>query len=167
MRSLLTFVLLSAAAFGVNVPRPAGDLTIKTPTGPQMLSMYRGKVVVVNFIHTNCRACQEVTRVLSGVYKDYMPKGVIILGAAFDPDSALNINEFIRTYTPSYPVGVIEPDKVISFTQVTEAMRPTTPMLIFVDRNGQFRAMYFGADPIMSQGDRAKNIRAEIDKYLK
>ncbi len=167
-RKLMLVAALATAWLGAaTLPRPAGDLTIKTLQGPQMLSMHRGKVVVLSFIHTNCRTCQEVSRIFNTLYKEFQNRGVIVLEGAFDPDAPLNIEQFIRSNQPSFPVGVIDPEKVIEFTQVTEAMRPTAPLLVFIDRKGQIRAQYFGSDPILSKGDRTRNLRAEIEKYLK
>jgi hypothetical protein len=44
--------LLASAAFAVNLPRPAGDVTIRLPFGQKLLSEYKGKVIVLAFILT-------------------------------------------------------------------------------------------------------------------
>jgi hypothetical protein len=52
-RRLFTFAMLAAAAYGVTIPRPAGEVAIQTsPAGQQLLSQYRGKIVVLGFILT-------------------------------------------------------------------------------------------------------------------
>lgn len=51
-RRLLSLALVAAAGFGITLPRPSGDVTIKLPFGQTTLSHYRGKVIVFSFILT-------------------------------------------------------------------------------------------------------------------
>ena len=52
-RRLITLSLLASAAFAVTIPRPAGEVAIRTlPYGQTLLSEYKGKTVVLMFILT-------------------------------------------------------------------------------------------------------------------
>ena len=165
-RRLLLSALIASTAFGAGYPRKAGPLTIRTPQGNRTLAEFKGKVVVVAFIQTTCQHCWETTKVLNKLHAEYAPKGVQILEGAFNLEANQGLPGFIRQFKPPYPVGLIEMDDVVAFAGIAETDRPTSPVLLFVDRNGLIRSRYYGADPIM-QGDQAKNIRAEIEKYLK
>lgn len=166
-RRLLSLALFGAAAFGVTIPRPAGEFVVVTPSGPKKLSQYRGKVVALFLIQTTCEHCQLMTPVLSKVQAANGPKGVQVLGGAFNDEAKTNLAEFIKTFKPAFPVGLAEAADVVAFTQVTPEMRPTAPILVVIDRKGQVRAQFLGADPLFQRGDQGKNIRAELDKYLK
>jgi hypothetical protein len=45
-------------------------------------------------------------------------------------------------------------------------MRPTVPIILFIDRTFTIRSQSFGGDPIFNNGDMGTNIRAEINKLL-
>ena len=75
------FLLLSAAAAlparAATIPRPAPDFSIVLPDGSKLpLNKYRGKVVGLTFINTNCPHCHEVTQVLSEIQKEYGAKEI-------------------------------------------------------------------------------------------
>jgi len=166
MTRRLTFLsLLAIAAFG-QYPRKAGVLTLHTPQGPRTLSQYKGKVVVVAFIQTTCQHCLESTKVLNQIQTDYAAKGVQILEGAFNPEAEGGLPSFIRQLKPPYPVGLISIDDVVTFAGIAQTDRPVSPVLVVVDRKGLIRSRYYGSDPLF-KGDQGKNIRAEIDKYLK
>jgi len=165
-RRLLTLALIAcAAASAVNLPRPAAEVAIRLPFGQKLLSEYKGKVIVLGFILTTCPHCQDTTRLLSGVQKDYAAKGVQVLEAAFNPDAPQKLAEFIQKFQPAFPVGTVDGSFVQNYAQITPAMRPTVPIIFFIDRGMNIRAQYFGSDPLF-EGDQNKNIRAEIDKLL-
>jgi thiol-disulfide isomerase/thioredoxin len=166
-RVLLSLALAATTVFAVTIPRPAREFVILTPSGPKRLAQYRGKVVALALIQTTCEHCQLMTPVLSRIQAAYGPKGVQVLGGAFNGEAKTNLSQFIRTYKPSFPVGLAEEKDVIEFTQVTREMRPTAPILVVIDRQGMVRSQFLGADPLFQRGDQGKNIRAELDKYLK
>jgi hypothetical protein len=51
-RRILVALLMAGAAFGVTIPRPAGEVVIQLPFGQKLLSEYKGKVVILGFIFT-------------------------------------------------------------------------------------------------------------------
>jgi cytochrome oxidase Cu insertion factor (SCO1/SenC/PrrC family) len=165
-RRLTLFALLALAAFGDAYPRKAGVLTLHTLQGPKTLSQFKGKLVVVAFIQTTCQHCLESTKILNQIQNDYAAKGVQILQGAFNPEAEAGLPAFVRQYKQPYPVGLISIDDVVTFAGIAETDRPTSPVLLVVDKNGNIRSRYFGRDAIF-QGDQNKNIRAEIEKYLK
>ncbi len=89
-----------------------------------------------------------------------------MLLAAINPDASLRMGEFIQQFKPNYPVGMADPGVVANFSQFTPDMRPTVPIMFFIDRNFSIRAQFMGSDAIFNNGDMGANIRAEIEKLL-
>jgi hypothetical protein len=93
-------------------------------------------------------------------------RGVQVLEAAFNTN-ANELNEFIRTYKPAFPVGLIDPQFVVNYSQITPDMRPTTPVIFFIDRAGMIRSQYFGTDPFLNPETAIdQHVRAELDYLL-
>lgn len=53
MKKLLILALLALPSFAATLPRPATEVAIQVANGQQLLSAYRGKVVVLGFILTS------------------------------------------------------------------------------------------------------------------
>ena len=87
IRSILA--ILSSIAVMVTaapLPRPSPDFAIHlTPSGQVSPTQYKGKVVVLAFISTTCPHCQHTTQVLSGLQREFGPRGLQVLAAAFNP----------------------------------------------------------------------------------
>lgn len=165
-RRLTLLALAALTSFAQTYPRKAGPLTLATPNGPRTLAQYKGKLVLVAFIQTTCQHCIESTRVFNKLQNQYRARGVQFLEGAFNPEAATSLVQWITAYKPDFPVGFIAIDNVIEFAGIPRTDRPTSPVLVIVDRNGNIRARHYGADAIF-QGDQAKNLSAEIEKYLK
>lgn len=164
-RILAVLSLLALSLSAVNLPRPAGELVIHMPDGKvQLLSHYKGKVVVLAMILTTCPHCQATTGVLNTIQADYAKRGLQVLEAAINPDAPQKIAEFITKFKPAYPAGTIENSVVVNYGQFTPDMRPTVPILFFIDRQGQIRNQFMGSD--LEGGDPNLKIRAEIDKLI-
>jgi thiol-disulfide isomerase/thioredoxin len=162
----LGFLFTGLLAFGQTVPRPAGEFAISIPGGGQMLlSQYSGKVVLLALISTTCPHCQHTTQLLSGIQREYGPRGVQILGAAFNPEAAQLVPSFIAQFRPTFPVGYASRDTVFEYEQASLAKPNYVPELIFIDRNRVIRAQYSGADDFFK--DQEKNIRNMLDTLLK
>ena len=87
-----------------------------------------------------------------------------MLEGAFNPDAPQKIDEFIKTFKPTFPVGLVASSFISSYSQITPDMRPTVPILFFIDRGYVIRAQFFGGD--FENVDQGKFIRAELDKLL-
>src|SRR5712671_6859738 len=98
---LAAFLLIQAApASTPPVPRPAKELTIDQGGGrTSLLSQYRGKVCVIQFLFTTCPHCQALSKVLTRLQGELGPKGVQMLGVAFDDGAtATTANNYVRQY---------------------------------------------------------------------
>jgi thiol-disulfide isomerase/thioredoxin len=159
-------LLTGLAAYAQQVPRPAGEFSIKMPNGQvTLLSQYAGKVVVLAFISTTCPHCQHLTQVLSGLKNEYGARGVQFLAAAFNPDAAVLVPGFVQQFKPVFPVGSADRDSVLEYEQASLVKTNYVPELIFIDRGRVIRVQHSGGDDFFK--DQEKNIRETLDMLLK
>ena len=171
MRNSLTALVCAgviSAAASAQTPRPSPPFTILRAGAPQIqLSQYKGKVVLLTFIHTTCPHCQDLTRVLSEVAPSYQPRGVQFLECAFNPDAGSLVPIFVQQFQPPFPVGWSNDGAVRTYLQmpIFDTARPFyVPHMVFLDRKGVIRGDYPGESPFFQ--NPARNIRAELDKLL-
>jgi len=153
-------------------PRPAGEFVIHMTDGSQkLLSSYKGKVVLMAFMHTTCSHCQHTSGILAKVNNEYAAKGVQILGVAFDQGAERGIPMFLKITGANFPVGFSTEDQVAKFMHANGDYY--VPMLAFIDRTGTVRTQaisYGDPNPEVDKylGEQQEtNIRGELDKLLK
>jgi len=165
--SLLPAVTALAALSlaGAQVPRPAPEFSVKLANGQQLLlSQYRGKVVALEFLLTTCPACQDASRVLNRMYKEYGARGFQPIGVAFNDMAMMLVPDYVKNLGLSFPVGVGTRESVMDFLQHSPILRMLVPQLVFVDRKGIIRAQYSADDPFFL--DKEKNMRTQIESLL-
>jgi thiol-disulfide isomerase/thioredoxin len=120
--------------------RQSIDFRLADLAGSQwQLSDRRGKVVLVNFWATWCPPCREETPGLVRVYRDYRPKGVVVVGISMDDDPRRAVPPFLRQY--GVPYTVLVPDASFQLANEVESL-PTT---LLIDRQGRVAKVYVGA----------------------
>ena len=175
MRKLLVLLTLATALSagtapttkkGPVVPRKAAEFVFQMADGPQqLLSMYKGKTIVLALMYTTCPHCQKTAQVLSKVQTEYAARGVQVLGAAFDQGAAGRVRQFNKQLGLNFPVGYSEQGPVLEFLQHPADEPYFVPILVFIDKRGTIRSQYIGDETFLS--NQEVNIRAEIDKLLK
>jgi peroxiredoxin len=166
LASLLIAGLTGVLAFSAQVPRKAPEFVVQTPDGKQqLLSSYKGKVVVLALMFTTCSHCQKTAGILSGVQKEYADRGVQVLGATFDPTARANVAKFNQVFGVTYPCGYSTESVVKQFLGLSKDEPYFVPALVFIDKTGTIRSQYIGDETFL--GNQEANIRAEIDKLLK
>src|SRR5580658_6347621 len=139
MRSLTTFAVLatlgvSAFAAPPVVPRPAKELEIIEPGGKHdLLTSYKGKVVVVQFLFTTCPHCQAYSQLLTKLQGEYGPKGFQCLGAAFNEADSKMVTGYINQYKVGFPIGPVDRDTVLSFLSFSIMDRLVVPQIALID----------------------------------
>jgi len=165
---LVWMCLAAGLMHGADVPRPAGEFTINTTDGKGIpLSQYKGKVCAVAFILTYCPHCQKTVGFLTTMQNQYGPQGFQVLASAIDPMANMKVEDFLKNFRPSFPVGFNERDPVLEFLQHPAMFKLMMPQLVFIDRKGTVRAQYAGDDKFFKDEDQEKNIRDEIETLLK
>lgn len=168
---LATLVFALTPSWAIDIPRKAPEFAIKMPNGKELLlSSFRGKVVVCEFLFTTCPHCQDASRVMSKLQNEYGPRGFQAVGVAFNEMAMMLVPEFVQNFGATYPVGVGSREAVMDFLQYTMLMRLMVPQIVIIDRSGSIRAQtpVYTEDPAHPQPNFAseENLRANIEKLL-
>jgi thiol-disulfide isomerase/thioredoxin len=159
---LATLMTASAA----DLPRKCPDFALHLADGKNVsLSQFHGKVVALAFISTTCPHCQNYTRLLSAIQKEYAPKGVQVLAAAFNDGAQTLVPGFIAQFQPAFPVGWEDRVSALSFLQISVLNQGYVPKIVFIDRGGMITKQYEGQDDFFHDPD--KSTRAALDEMLK
>ena len=171
MRTAISIFLCATSALtalAAEPPRPSPPLAIERLGAPAVeLSQYRGKVVALAFIFTTCSHCQDLTKTLGPLSREYALRGVQVLECAFNDEAKLNMPEFLQQLQPPFPVGWTSRATAMAYLQrsVLDTRPLYVPHMVFLDRSGIVRAEYPGESDFMK--DPATNIRAELEKLLR
>jgi len=168
---IVSLCILVSPLAKAQVPRPAPEYSVKLITGKQIpLSTYRGKVVALMFVLTDCIHCQETCGYMEKVQRQYGPRGFQTLAVAFNPMAIMLVKEFSSKTGATFPVGYEERDPVFAFLQRSASLQTYVPILVLIDRKGVIRGQHLGDDPIFTKDPTTGEmlqVRAAIDRLLK
>ena len=120
------------------VPRPAPELKIVEPSGKTtMLSSFRGRVVLLAFISTQCSHCQRASLLFDQLSHEFAGQ-LQVAEVAFDEGS--DTAAFTKRFGLTFPVGSSSSDAAHAFLGVTAGARVGTPQVVAIDRAGVIRA---------------------------
>ena len=159
------FLFSGIGLIAAEVPRQSPEFAFTLPGGQHdLLSKYKGKVVVLEFLFTTCPHCQQSATTLSKLQTEYGPKGLQVLGVAINSDP--DIAGFKRMYATTFPVGAATRDQAFVYLQQS-IMSPNfyVPQVVFIDRKGVIRAQYGGTDPFLG-AQQETNMRGMIERLL-
>lgn len=147
------------------VPRKSPEYAIELLGGKQiLLSSYRGKVVLLEFLLTTCPHCQRAAQTISALNTELGPKGFQPLGVAVNPDAAQVVGNFINQFKPNFPVGYSKVEPMMVYMGLNPVERWVVPQIVLIDKKGQIR---YQTPP---QGDEqitdARVLRAKIQELL-
>lgn len=148
------------------VPRKAPEYEINMPGGKSiLLSSFKGKVVLLEFLNTGCQHCQHAATLYSKIQKDFGPWGFQPLGAAINDKAETLIPPFIRENKVTYPVGFTSMETAVHFLQIDPAKRWGVPQIVVIDRKGtiRYQTAWTGEDKAQDEAF----IRNLIDGLLK
>jgi peroxiredoxin len=137
---LILLVLASTLALAAQapVPRPAPEFKIVEASGKiTMLSGYRGRIVLLAFISTQCPHCQRASLVFEQLSHEFAGK-LQVAEVAFD-DGA-DTGAFTKRFGLGFPVGTSTSDQAHDFLEITHGARLGTPQVVAIDRSGMIRA---------------------------
>jgi peroxiredoxin len=142
------------------VPRPSKEFTFVEPSGRQtLLTNYKGKVVIIQFLFTWCQHCQAFSRVLTGLQRELAPKGVQMLGVAFDDNVSGPVAAmYQQKYGVGFPVSFASRDTVLSYLGLSVMERLAVPQVVIVDKSGVIRAQSqpMGSPELQSEANLRK-----------
>ena len=131
-----------------------------------MLSNYRGKVVVTQFLLTDCSHCQAFSGLLDRMQAEYGPKGFQAVGAAVNEATPSMAAEYHAKYARAFPVAAVPRDNAFAFLGISVMTRVGFPQIAVIDRKGQIREQSstdFNAPQPLQQ---EPHLRALIEKLL-
>ena len=165
MRVLLA-LLFGAVSFAQQAPRLAPELTIHMADGSnQLLSSYKGRVVLLAMMQTGCPHCQHFAQQLSMYQQEYGPKGVQVLGVVFDTGAKPGLANFRDQFVRGFPVGYSDEATVLNWLKQPAEQGYFVPIVAFINRRGMIESQHLGDDILFQDPD--SNIRHKLDVLLK
>jgi len=164
-------VMTGFALAAASVPRPSPEFSIDEPgKTPVMLSSFKGKVVVLEFLFIRSQHCQQVARTLNTLYGELGSRGFQPVGVVFDPPTGstggTQAVSFMTSYLKlSYPVAYATKQDVDSYLGRGPNEILNIPQIVVIDRNGTIRATSGarGGDPTLED---VVALRALLDRLL-
>jgi len=173
MRKLIHLAALLALAVSPLVataplPRKSSDLTFYEPGGKTtLLSAFKGKVVVIEFLFVGSQHCQRVATTINKLHGELGARGLQPVGIAFGPNAnGANVYQLAQTLKLTYPLGYASKEEVDSFLARGQYEVLNIPQVVVIDRAGMIRAQsgVKGGDPALEKED---SLRALVDSLLK
>jgi peroxiredoxin len=153
------------------LPRTSPDFSINELSGKTtMLSSFKGKVVVLEFLFVRSQHCLRVAQVLNQLQQELGPRGLQSVGIAFDaPNAAATggeyLNEMVQSLRLTYPVGYAQRAAVDAYLGRSANDMLSIPQIVVIDRTGTIRAATGGqVNPSLED---ANSLRTMLDALLK
>jgi peroxiredoxin len=164
-------LLALAPASAAQLPRASPDLNIAPPSGKStMLSTYKGKVVVLEFLFVKSQHCVRVAQMLNTLQSEFGSRGYQSVGVAFDaPNAAATGGDFLETMVDylkiNYPIGYANHADVDNYLGRSGNEMLSIPQIVVIDRAGMIRAAT-GAHENLSLED-VNALRMLLDTLLR
>jgi thiol-disulfide isomerase/thioredoxin len=170
-RELLAALPIIAAALpkveaaGGKLPRPLPNYEYYLPGGVKLdLTKYRGKVLAVDVINTECQFCQKSCAILSAVQIKYGAKGFQAIAIAINDPTGTKIPAFTKQFGLSFPVGYMSIQTGQKLLLKSAMENFYVPNLLLVDKAGMIQQYYPAGDKFFE--DEEKNLPREVEKML-
>jgi peroxiredoxin len=159
---LLTLCTLSLAVAGDLSGRRAPGFALPDSKGKVYdLADYRGKVVIVEIMQTNCPHCSSFADTLERITKKYAGK-VQVLSLANPPDNAQTVAAYVQGHKVTSPVLFDCGQAAYSYMK-----KPSfdIPYIFLVDQMGMIRND-FGYSPLTKSIFEGTGLDGELDQML-
>jgi thiol-disulfide isomerase/thioredoxin len=173
---LLTLLTFTVAASEAPVPRKSTDFTISEPSGKKvLLSSFKGKVVVIEFLFIRSQHCMRVAQTLNKLHAELGTRGFQPVGVVFDPpDSgaydpntgAQLVTYMVDYFKITYPVGYAAKTDVDAYLGRTGTEVLNIPQVVVIDRAGMIRAQS-GRRPGDPKLENEDSLRSLVNSLLK
>jgi peroxiredoxin len=148
IRAIFGLLVLGSAlaVSSPTLPRLSPELSIDDLSGnATMLSSFKGKVVVLEFLFVKSQHCVRVAKVLNQLQQELGPRGLQSVGIAFDaPNATVTGGEYLNTMVQSlrltYPVGYAQRAAVDAYLGRSANDMLSIPQIVVIDRAGMIRA---------------------------
>jgi peroxiredoxin len=162
MKTIVATLLCGVALFAAGPLRRAPGFCLMDTSGQwQDLADYRGKIVLVEFMKTECPHCASFSTVLNGLKVKYGDK-LAILAIANPPDNPQTMLQFVKGHNLTYPLLLDQGQAAYSYVRTPSLELPT---LYLIDANGMIRNSW--VDGVLTKDIFEGNgLSREIDKLL-
>ena len=162
MKTIVATLLCGAVLFAAGPLRRAPGFCLMDTSGQwQDLADYRGKIVLVEFMKTECPHCASFSTVLNGLKVKYGDK-LAILAIANPPDNPQTMLQFVKGHNLTYPLLLDQGQAAYSYVRTPSLELPT---LYLIDANGMIRNSW--VDGVLTKDIFEGNgLSREIDKLL-
>ncbi|HEY2115018.1 MAG TPA: TlpA disulfide reductase family protein [Candidatus Angelobacter sp.] len=168
---LAVFVASVFAMPTVAVLRKSPEFTIVDASGKTtLLSNFKGKVVVMEFLFIKSTHCIRVATTLNKLNSELGPSGFQAVGIVFDPPNTTETAEQLLPAVAdslklTYPLGYAQKEAVDSYLGRSGNEILNIPQVVVIDRAGMIRATSGGrgGDPALED---ETSLRVLIDGLL-
>jgi peroxiredoxin len=168
MRSVFIFLLSAASVFAggqLSGRRAPGFALPDTKMQYHDPQDYRGKVVIVEFMQTNCPHCARFSSILEEVRQKYAGR-VVVLSVVTPPDTMDTVGKFIAANKVTSPMLFDCGQVAASYLKVTpQNPRVAVPHVFLIDGQGMIRND-FGYNEAEKQIFEGRALFGEIEKLL-
>jgi peroxiredoxin len=159
---LLSLMAVSLFASGELAGRRAPGFALPDSKGKVYdLADYRGKVVVLEFMQSNCPHCANSARTFERIYKKYGGR-VMVLSVANPPDNAQSVAKYIQAHGVTSPVLFDCGQAAYSYMKTASF---DIPHVFLIDADGMIRNNH-GYSPLTRSVFEGQALDIEIDKLL-
>jgi peroxiredoxin len=163
------FLALAASMLLATTPAPrkSPEFRFSDPSGKQIsLSSLEGRVVVIEFLLTNCPHCKRVAKMIAKVQGELAQRGLETIGIAFDNNiNGKTVTQFSQDLGVTYPIGYTSSAEVDSYLGRTPTERLMVPQIVVIDRAGVIRAQSRPVHEVDLEDE--SQLRSLIDGLLK
>jgi len=142
MRTIPITLICSLALMAGNANRRAPGFCLPDLRGQfHDLADYRGKVLVLEFLKTDCPHCATFADdVLAQIQPKYGDKVAVLAVSNIKTDTSQNIINYVGGHKLTYPVALDEGQMMFSYTRNPGSI--TLPQVYVIDAEGTIRAEY-------------------------
>ena len=135
------FLTVAASMFGAQVPRQAPEFDFVDANGKHtLMSSYKGKVVLIQFLLTTCPHCQAMSQMLTKMEGELGPKGFQAVGVAYNDATPDMVRAYSAQYAKGFPIAYAPPQTIRNFIEASVMDRLMFPHVVVVDKKGVVRA---------------------------
>ena len=162
MKKVVGILLCALALSGAGPARRApGFCLIDTKGQWQDLADYRGKIVLVEFMKTDCPHCAAFSAALNGLKLKYGDK-LAILAVANPPDNPQTMQQFVAGHKLTYPLLYDQGQVAASYVRSPSVDLPT---VYLIDGNGMIQNSWQNG-VLTKDIFEGQALSREIDKLL-
>ncbi len=152
------------------VPRKSPEFTIYEPSGKTtMLSSFKGKVVVIEFLFIKSAHCLRVAKTMNKLNQELGPRGFQPVAIAFPaPGSDANgplVTYMVDYFKLTYPVGYTDSEDVDKYLGRGKDDVLNIPQIVVIDRAGVIRAQS-GGRPGNPKLENEDSLRTLVESLL-